>query len=173
MDPIQTMPAHDAMTKAEYTPAEWLTYYKNIWTRNLIARTIDMQSDTLLKASDPKGEVMSDEGRPIPVAARLEHRKILVQDALTLLGAINSLGAIKPDEFIEKFWSKEALAVAPDMIPPTAPEEVVMGGPCKIDGKDGKYMPSGKDGELVCMPITEEAKPAEAVNEGEGEAAGV
>jgi len=117
MDPMQTMPDVKDMATTEYSPKNWLLYYKNVWTRNAIARTIDVQTDAILKAADPEQTVLTDEGQPVAVKQRLEQRKIILQDALNLLEGIEALTAIDEKEFTAKCWSKESLAVAEDMIP--------------------------------------------------------
>lgn len=106
------------------TETDWLNYYKNTWIKNSIAITIDVQNDTTLKAIDPEQKVMkydAETGQPtgeyIPVKERLELRKISLQDALDILRAIQELEKTASAEFEAKHWSKEALAVAPDMIP--------------------------------------------------------
>jgi len=111
------MPDVKDMATSDYSPRNWLQYYKNIWTRNAVARTIDVQTDAILKAVDPEQVVLTDEGQPVPVKQRLEQRKIILQDALNLLEGIESIVAVEEKEFVTKFWSKEALAVAEDMLP--------------------------------------------------------
>ena len=120
------MDSFEALAKTEYTFADFLRYYKNIWDRNLVARTIDVQTDTILKAANPD-EKVQHEGQLMLVKERLELRKILVQDALDLIAGIDALAALSPEEYKAKCLSKEALAVAADMIPaipeePKAPE---------------------------------------------------
>lgn len=115
------MPSYDALTKGIYTPLQWLYFYKNLWTRNLIARTIDVQNDAASKAKNA-GEMVPDDvtGEPIPVSARLERRKIVVQDALDLLVSIDAMIKVideDKEDFTAKFWSPEALQVAEDMLP--------------------------------------------------------
>ena len=45
MDPITNMLVLDGLTKKSYSPKEWLQYYKNVWGRNVIARTVDVKTD--------------------------------------------------------------------------------------------------------------------------------
>ncbi len=120
-DPIPTMPVVDGLCKTTYTAKEWLNYYWNVWNRNLVARTIDVQTDTALKAINPEELVQADDGRQITVKERLELRKILVQDALNLLAGIKILMDIPDADFENKVWSAEALKVAEDMIPKEEP----------------------------------------------------
>lgn len=108
------MPHVAVLVKESFTTKQWLNYYKNIWSRNHAARVIDMYTDIRLKAEDPNQMVTSEDGREIMVKERLEHRKILVQDAIDLLKTVDDLLA---RENIESAWDKEALAVAPDMLP--------------------------------------------------------
>jgi len=117
-DKAQTMPSIKDLVETNMSPRHWLQYYKNIWTRNLIARTIDVQTDMTMKAKNPEEKVVSEDGsKYIAVKERLESRKILMQDAIDLLASIEVLLAVPENEFVAKFFSKEALAVAPDMIP--------------------------------------------------------
>lgn len=120
---VQNMPFLQLLVGAKYGPREWLTYYRNIWARNLTARLIDRQSDETAKKNNPDMPVQSDDGREIPVKQRLEHRKILVQDALNLIAAIDALLALD-DAALAATYSEESLKVAPDMIPAT-PSPVV------------------------------------------------
>lgn len=115
------MPSVDALCKNVYTAGDWLNYYWNLWTRNLAARTIDVETDIELKAEDPEQLVDMDTGVQAPVKVRLEHRKILVQDALKLLRAIEKLQALGDE--LPKVWSDEALAVAQDMLEPETPAQ--------------------------------------------------
>lgn len=121
-----TLPTSAELAQRDFTPQQWLQYYKNVWTRNAVARTIDVKVDEAIKAINPEEPVDSDtqRGEVITVKERLEHRKILVQDALDLCDAIEKLMQIAPEEFVKLTWSKEALAVATDMIPET-PTEVI------------------------------------------------
>ena len=146
MDPMQTMITMDALTKNDYTPKMWLTYYRNVWIRNTVARSIDVVTDQKLKKEDP--EQMVEEagtGQIIPVKQRLEARKIAVQDGLNIIAGIDRLLTLPADvNFEEKYWSKEALAVDEDMLPP----KPKIGDACEIDGKAGVL--EEKDGKLVC-----------------------
>lgn len=119
-DNVQTMPNMEYMVKAKLTPKEALNYYRNIWTKNMIARAIDVQCDINSKAKNPNEPVPHEgEGnREVTVKERLEFRKILLQDAVDLLAAIDKLNALS-DEELPKFWGTEALAVADDMLPPS------------------------------------------------------
>ena len=162
MDPIQTMPNMEFMVKANLTPRECLQYYKNVWTRNVVARTIDVACDQALKTKDPEELVANDDGRQIPVKERLEHRKIIVQDALDLIAAIDVLLAIPEAEFTAKVWSKEALKVDADMLPP----EPVVGAVCQLDNGAGEGVYAEMEGKIVCVAkeapapeVTAEAAP--------------
>ena len=119
MDPMQTLPPLRAMITENFTLSQWLTYYQNIWTRNLAARMIDVETDAALKTEDPEQEVQMDDGRTVAVKVRLEHRKILVADSLALLSKIDALLALSPDD-LKKKTSEDALAVAADMLPAKA-----------------------------------------------------
>jgi hypothetical protein len=115
---VQTMPPIKDLVETTLKPRHWLLYYKNTWTRNLVARSIDVATDTVLKKANPDDMVLNEDGsETVPVKQRLETRKMLVQDALDLLAGIEILLAIPEDEFEKTVWSKEALAVAEDMLP--------------------------------------------------------
>ena len=146
---------NDLATK-DYTYADMLRYYKNIWNRNLVARTIDMQTDITLKAADAE-QLVQHENQMIPVKERLEHRKIMVQDALDLIAGIDALLALTVEQYTAQVLSKDALAVAADMLPP-APKA---GDVCDIDGKAGTLQDDGT-GTLVCVATEVAAAPAEA-----------
>lgn len=115
MDPVQTMPSMDALTKKAYAVKEWLMYYKNVWTRNLAARLIDVANDTTLKAKNPDEEVTLPTGHMAPVKQRLEERKLLVQDAVDLLASVEALLALD-DDVLAATYGEEALKVADDML---------------------------------------------------------
>jgi len=122
------MPSMDAMLTQEYSPRQWLNFYKNVWTRNLIACMTDVTADRLLLAIEPLAEtkevLTNESGHPIigengkrqhkTIAERLEERKGAVQNSLDILASLNSLIALS-DEDLVKTWSDEALApvVAP------------------------------------------------------------
>lgn len=100
------------------TPKEWLTYYKNIWTRNAVARAIDVNTDQVLKVKSPDAVFLDQNtGETITVAQRLENRKISVQDALDIIAGADRLLATPEGEFEKTYFSAEALKVSPDMIP--------------------------------------------------------
>lgn len=126
------MPSMDAMLKTLYSPADWLTFYKNAWTRNLIACSTDVMSDTMALAANADAEtsenvvnevgqtMLNEHGLPKKklVRDRLEERKRTVQNAVDILAAIDALIALSPDD-LAKQWSPEALA--PVAAPETAP----------------------------------------------------
>jgi len=113
------MEPSDLVSK-EYSAQDFIRYYINIWRRNLVARTIDVQTDLTLKAINPEETVEHDFGRgriaEMPVKQRLELRKLLVQEAIDLLDGASVLLAMTPEEYNAKCLSKEALAVAEDMM---------------------------------------------------------
>lgn len=149
-DPIPTMPSFDALCKTKFSPQEWLMYYRNVWMRNLTARSIDMAQDTAAKLKNPEEQVPGDDGTPMAVKVRLEHRKILVQDALTLIATIDALLLLAPADFEAKMWTPDALKVAEDMIPKPPPAKA--GDPCieVVSGQAGTFQTTA-DG-LVCVP---------------------
>ena len=115
------MPSYDALASKKYSPREWLNYYRNIWVRNNVARTIDVMTDVALKAQDPEQMVNCEDEGVRPVKARLEIRKKAVQDGLGLVKAIDELLAIPEGEFSDKVWGDAFLSVAEDMKPKPAP----------------------------------------------------
>ena len=157
-DNIQESPSLKDLCEGKYTYKQWLTYYKNIWTRNLMARSIDVQTDMALKAKNPEESVQDDQGRQVPVKVRLEIRKMYVQDALDLIAGIDKLIEVKDEEFEAKVLSKEALAVAEDMLPKK------VGDTCKTEaGVDGTFQETvaAKDGQpakLTCIPVGKTAE---------------
>ena len=155
------------LTKREYSPKEWLTYYKNIWVKNVVARTIDVDTDKVLKATDPEQMVPDNEtGKLIPVKERLETRKIAIQDALDLIAGIDRLlafykeapeGSTDTDKaFVEKYWSKDALKVDTDMLP----KEPKVGDPCQLDNGQGEGVYAMMEDKLVC--VVKDEKPGDA-----------
>ena len=134
------------LSSTAVTKKQWLQYYINTWNRNLIARTIDVHTDMVLKSVDPEQQVQSDAGAMVPVKVRLEHRKIAVQDALEIVKAAAALLELS-DEDLEKEWSPEALAIAKDMLP----AEPVEGAECELDNASGKGTYQNMDGKLVCV----------------------
>lgn len=143
---IQAMPPFREMITGNIGPKEWLTYYINIWSRQLIANTIDVQTDSITKAINPDEMVKMDNGsgQMIPVKERLEMRKMNIELSQKVLMGARSLYAMidgKSEEeaakiLHEKFWSKEALEVAPDMLEPEEKKE---------DKKEEKPAEAGKE----------------------------
>lgn len=115
-DNAPTMPVLDVLCKEELTPQQWLNYYRNIWVRNLVARTVDVETDIEMKKQNPEEKVLLDDGREVTVKERLEVRKLLIEDALKIVRAIDKLAAIPAQEFAATVWSEEALKVASDMV---------------------------------------------------------
>lgn len=117
------MPGVDKMCDTLFTPTQWLTYYKNYWTNVLLARTVDVQMDSMAKAKDPDDLVQDDDNQPyspkapLPVKMRLEKRKMKVESCLELLAAIDALAALSPED-LAKMWTPEFLAVAKDVQAP-------------------------------------------------------
>ena len=126
---MDTILSIDALSKKELSTKEWLTYYKNVWQRNLIARTIDVDCDKVLLESNPAEMVRTDDqSRFVPVLERLELRKIALADCLKLNASIDRLLAM--DSLDASYWSPEALKVSDEMmkateeVAPTVSEEV-------------------------------------------------
>jgi hypothetical protein len=57
---VMLMPGKDALCNEAFSPAQWLNYYLNVWTRNLVARTIDVETDRQLKEIDPERPVQNE-----------------------------------------------------------------------------------------------------------------
>lgn len=123
MDPVQTMPDVNSLVKNSFEIKDWLKYYENIWKRNLTARLVDIETDLALKATNPDLEVVNDDGAQMPVKARLEHRKILAQDAVNILDKFAKLLALTPGELLTKY-NPDALKIADDMLPKKPVESV-------------------------------------------------
>lgn len=150
-------PSAIELAKNNITRKEWLQYYKNVWTRNLMARAIDVASDDALKLEDPNTEVLGEPGELIPVKERLERRKLHVQDALAILKGVEILMGLSEEEIEAKFLSEEALKVASDMMP-EVPKD---GDKClTTDGKEG-VLKTGENGSFDCIPNAEEVKQEE------------
>lgn len=114
----------DILTKKEFSAAEWAQYYKNIWFRNMISHTIDVEVDTVKKA-EGKGELeVKDDptGLFVPLKQRLEMRRERLETAVWINEGATRLFAMLQEEgglekVREKYWSEAALAVAADMDP--------------------------------------------------------
>ncbi len=121
-----TLPTATEMAAREFTLQEWFTYYRNTWMRNAIARTVDVMIDERQKAVTPNEECFwfNEVGQPLlmTVSERLEKRKLALQDALDILNVVETLSAAG-DNFESTYWTKEALAIAADMMPQPASEK--------------------------------------------------
>lgn len=117
MDQSQTMPPINFMISEKMDVKAWLTYYKNMWTRNQVATMIDIATDIELKAKNPNTMVTSDTDRTltIPVKVRLEDRKVRMEDNLRLLAAVDSMLAMTTEELTKTYMTEEALKVADDV----------------------------------------------------------
>lgn len=167
-DNTPTMPVLAEMIAKDIGVREWLTYYRNVWVRNLAARLIDVRTDVIKKKKDPEEVVehyMFDENIGqnrtvhIPVKERLEMRKILVQDCVDLLEALDELDALS-DEELAKTYAVEGLAVDKDMLPPQ------VGDQCTTEAGGTGTLQDDSKGGLTCvaavqaLPV-EEAKPVD------------
>ena len=154
---METQITQADLTDKIFNYEEWLTYYLNIWNRNLIARLVDVEHDKKTKEMNPEQLVAAPDGRPLPVKVRLENNKIGVQDAIDIIDNISKLledTGNKDVAFLNKYMSKEALKVADDMLPPK------VGDACRTpDGKEGAWKDAGNGG-LACIPTPEEVKVA-------------
>lgn len=147
-------------TQKIFTNTEILFYYRNLWKRNVVARAIDVVTDTAKKAVNPEEEVeyidpITRQVTYMPVKERLELRKVLVKEAQELLTAIDSMLATKEEDFYNTYFSEKALAVAEDMIGPKA------GDTCTTeDGRPGAMFETGNG--LVCLAKKEETPVVDA-----------
>lgn len=163
---IQQMPTLEEMTKKDYTFKEWLQFYHNLWRQIVIARTVDVQFDTAMKAKNPETAVLNAERTGyIPVKQRLEAGKESLEDGLFLLKQIEYLQTLDDEALAKKYWTEEALALAPDMIPPenkveAAKVEPKVGDACLTAENIKGTLQQGADG-LVCVA---DAAPAAATN---------
>lgn len=109
------MESIEALTTKNYTAADWALYYKNVWMRNAIARTIDVQSDMNIFAKNPNQMVQVDSpnGRDMsfcPVTERIEIRKIALQDAIDILQSIDVV--LGTSDITGHYWNPEFLKVS-------------------------------------------------------------
>lgn len=124
------------LTSSKLSAVEWLHYYFNQWSRNAIARTIDVQSDMTLMEKNPNEQVQVDSQNPmelkfVPIAERLEMRKIALQDALNILESIESVmshgigtdGNVVENGIENYYWSPEFLKVSDVMAKATQEPE--------------------------------------------------
>lgn len=114
----------DVLSTKSLTDKEWLIYYRNVWMRNVVARTIDVDCDAVLKANNPDEMVQNDNPNDfnkqfLPVAERLERRKIALADGIKLIASIDRLLAI--ENIPGTFWTEDALKVSDDMMRATDP----------------------------------------------------
>lgn len=111
------MESIESLTRENFTATEWARYYKNVWMRNALARTIDVQSDINIMAKNPNQMVQVDSpsSRDVsfaPVAERLEMRKIALQDALDILESIEVV--LGNADISGHYWNAEFLKVSPE-----------------------------------------------------------
>lgn len=105
------------------TKKEWLTYYKNMWTRNCISRAVDVEVDKARKINTPDMTFFNQQtGQVTTVAQNLEERKIKLQEGLEILAGVNALLETPEEEFEAKYYSPEALKVAEDVVADLTPE---------------------------------------------------
>lgn len=164
----QVMPSFDALTHKNYSPREWLQYYRNIWTRNLMGSMTDVQHDGMLLAADPEaltdgsGQNLIPDGkggaRAKTIAERIEERKANANRAIGIITSIDALMA-KTDEEL-------AAAILPnsDMLKPI---EV----PVETDAKLASFtvlpgktvtMPDGEKAEGTLIDLDPESETAKA-----------
>lgn len=136
----------EILTTKEFNYKDFLTYYINIWKRNLIARCIDVKMDENEKARLGKDEVVELDGKLVTLGERVEKRKMLVQDALDIINAAQELLALTDEELAKRWSSEHGLRIADDMLPVAAKE----GDVCyDADNREGRLESDGQGG-LVC-----------------------
>ena len=131
------MPALNDLTKFIFTPKQWVTFYRNVWARNLINKTVDIECDKILKTQDPE-MVVEHKSKMVTIGERLEFRKEALKEMIVIIKGIDVLLETVLDnnaDFEKKYWSEEALAVAEDMLPkkeeetPATPEDATPSKP--------------------------------------------
>lgn len=142
------------MTQKVFTVREYLTYYKNTWTRHMAARAIDVYTDKVLLDKNGPEFMVEDArtGQNIPLKLRLELRKMAVSDAVEIVQAADALLAMSDEEINKNCFSEEALKV---MI-----EEPKVGDVCQLDNGTGEGTLQEMDGKLVCVAPEVAKEPA-------------
>jgi hypothetical protein len=106
-DEGQVMPSFDALCTVNYTPKQWLQYYRNIWVRNLMASMTDIAHDSAILAAEPDAvtegrQDLVPDGKGSAVqktmAQRLEERKANARRANQIIAAVDSLAGMTDDE---------------------------------------------------------------------------
>lgn len=117
---VQALPEVKDMVTQAYTYRNWLQYYFNIFTRRVIASTVDVEHDANLKAEnankfvDHTVDAMGNM-RQVQVKFRLEERKEELEKCIGILGAIKRLMALS-DEDLAQYWTKEYLTADPEVL---------------------------------------------------------
>ena len=120
---VQFLPSLQDICTQDYPPQNWIMFYKNTWQRKLIAQTIDVNTDTKLKAQNPELMVNHETdamGNPTQIAVkyRLELRKQQLATIMLILDSINDLSKLDSVQ-LAAFWTPEALATAPEILAET------------------------------------------------------
>lgn len=137
----------------KFTKRDWLNHYKNVWMRNSVARTIDLELDKMNAAIDPNIVVTMDGSREtVKVIRRAEMRKMALTDCLELLKAIDILLALS-DEELDARWSEEAIKLNPEL----TPRKYVVKAEAGVKLPTGQQFP--KDTVLTINPEEDELKP--------------
>lgn len=112
---------NESLFQGTKTVKEWLTFYLNIWRRNVIARTVDMKVDEVRAAVNPNEMVMVHPGtqdmQQVKIVQRLDIRKQAVSDGLELVRTIEELLTLPEGELEKTLWSEEHLKLNPDIQP--------------------------------------------------------
>jgi hypothetical protein len=146
-DDGQQMPSFDALCTKVYSLREWLTYYLNIWQRNLMASMTDAMHDSLVLAADA-GALTEGQQDLVPdgkggarqktMAERLEQRKAQAQRANSIIAAVNALLALSDDDLAAKAATDSDFlkAVAPQVESPLTSYIVADGKTITVSGTD-------------------------------------
>ena len=112
---------NESLLEKKRTVKEWLDYYEASWTRNVVARTVDMMVDEARVAANPNEMVFVHPGtedmRQMKIIQRLDMRKQAVADGLEILHSIKSMLALPEGEVESRLWSEEHLKLNPDIQP--------------------------------------------------------
>lgn len=117
-------PPFEILTQKLYTAKEWLSYYANIWNRNVIATLLDVWTDTETLKVNPKaltGKLVQTPEGPAEqtTADRLEDRKESVRQAQAIVKAVEYFSTLSEEDYA-KILADDSTFLAP--IAPTAPE---------------------------------------------------
>lgn len=120
----QVMPSFDAMCNTSYEPKQWLQYYRNIWSRNLMGSMTDVQHDSAIVAVNPAAltdgqqDLVPDGkggARQRTLAERANLRRENAERALGIIASIDQLMALSDADL------KAAMTTGSAFLTPTIP----------------------------------------------------